>query len=337
MDGNNIKRISKLIGSPINPSKNTPVEIEELAYVDTVEANEDAYRFDAYDTDTDQVLDIDTTNANITALKRSPVSETKLVFKGLDSQQEYVHLHDILNTKDQDLFARKKRRIVASMDKLELRIIIEAIINGSTPAMAPGNTAAMEDAVQSVTPASGDDLYDLVMKAKHLVEDYGDDLLLMNGTTVNNRLDTFDKDKAATFNYNVTIRTMLISAGIKPMKIFGKVKWTGGDHGGDDSVATKILDANMFILESRNSRIQDEKGQISKPIIFVRKKISPEIAEFLGAQVDKCQRALMVTSAPLPVGSVTKMAYSVIGVEEIIWAITNANCLVKSGDISAYL
>lgn len=331
------KRIATLIGSPINPSKNTPVEINEMAYIAIAEPGDRVYRYDSYDTDVDQILDIDTTDANITSVKRTPMSETELIFKGLDSMQEYVHLHDVLNSPDQKIFGRKKRRISAGMDKLELRIILAAINDGSTPTMAPGNTASMEDAVQSITPASGDDLYDLYMKAKHLVEDYGDDILALNGTTVNNRLDTFDKDKAATFNYNVTIRKMLLGADIKPLKIFGKVKWTGGDHGGDDSSATKLLDANKFILECRNTRIEDETGQISKPIIFVRKKITPEMAEFLGATVDNLQRALLISDAPLPVGSTQKMGYSITGVEEIIWAITNANALVKSGDISAYL
>ena len=332
------KRISTLIGEPINPSLNTPVEISELAYVAVAEPGDKVYRYDSYDADVDQVLDIDTTTADVTAVKRTPLSETELIFKGLDSQREYVHLHDVMNSPDQGVFGRKKRRISSSMDKLELRIILEAINNGTTPTMAPGNTAAMEDAVQAVTPESGNDLYDIIMKAKHLVEDYGDDLLLLNGTTVNNKLDVFDKEKAASLNYNVTIRTMLEKAGIKPLKIFGKVMWTGGDHGAaDDTVATKLMDANSFILESRNSRIQDEKGQISKPIIFVRKKITPELADFLGATVDKAQRALMVSEAPVQVGSTAKMAFSVIGVEEIIWAIVNPLGLVKSGDISDYL
>lgn len=335
------RRIAKLIGEPINPSLPVPVEISELAFTDTADPGEDVYRYDSYDTDADQILDVDTTNANITAVKRSPMDKTVLTFKGLDSQLEYVHVHDVLNSPDQKVLGRKKRRILAGMDKLELRCILNAIVDGKTPGMV-GGTHSMEDSVQSVTPESGDDLYDLIMKAKHLLENYGDDYLLMNGSTVNEKLDTFDKDKAGTFNYSVTIRSMLKQVGIKPFKIFGTVKWTGGGHnvgsGGyaDDSSATALLNANYFVLEARNSRIVED-GQIQKPIIFVRKKISAEIAEFMGAEVDKAQRALIISGVPLPVGTKQKLAYSVYGVEEIIWAIVNAYALVKSGDISSYL
>ena len=91
------KRIATLIGAPINSSKNTPVEISELAYVTQTLPGDKVYRYDAFDSDIDQVLDVDTTNANVTAIKRTPESEVELIFKALNSQQEYVHLHDVLN------------------------------------------------------------------------------------------------------------------------------------------------------------------------------------------------------------------------------------------------
>ncbi len=79
-------RIAKLIGQPINPSLPVPVEIAEIADVFTAEAGEKVYRYDSYDSDADQILDINTTNANITAVKRTPETEVELTFKGMNSK-----------------------------------------------------------------------------------------------------------------------------------------------------------------------------------------------------------------------------------------------------------
>ncbi len=334
-----ILELNKLIGEPINPSLPNPVEITTIADTDTAEAGEKVWRFDAYDTDADQILDVET-DGRITPQARTPLSDTQLTFKGLNSQLEYVLVDTVLGSPDTDVLGRKKERIAASMDKLELRMILNAILDGKTPGMV-GGTHALEDSILSASLASGDDLYDVILKMKHKIEDYGDNFAFLVGSTIKEKIDTFDKDYVGSFQYNVTLAAKLKELGIEVMKIFGTVKWTSyttGLHnlsaGGyaDDSSATALLNATKCILIARNSRISQ-----GKPIKFIRRKINAEIAKMMGAEVDKAQRALIIGATPVNVAGVNTLAYSVYGYESIIWAITNPYAICKSGDLSAYL
>jgi energy-converting hydrogenase Eha subunit A len=336
---NIVLELSKLIGQPINPSLNVPVEMSEIANEDTAEPGEKVFRFDAYDTDADQILDVEA-DGRITPVARTPIADTQLTFKGLNSQLEYVLVDAVLAGADTSVLARKKERISAGMDKLELRMILNAINDGKTPGMV-GGTHSLEDSVQSPSLASGDDLYDVILKMKHKVEDFGDDFAFLVGSTIKEKIDTFDKDYVGSFQYNVTLSAKLKELGINVTKIFGTVKWTSyttGLHnigsGGyaDDSSATALLGATKAILVARNSRIS--KG---KPIVFVRRKINAEIAKLMGAEVDKAQRALIVNPTPVNVAGVNTLAYGVFGYESIIWAILNPYAICKSGDLTAYL
>lgn len=332
-----VLELSKLIGEPINPSLNNPVEITAMADVSTAEPGEKVWRYDAYDTDPDQILDVDTTNGAITLVKRTPMSDTQLTFKGLNSNLEWVLVDAVLSSPDVNVLGRKKARISSAMDKLELRCILNAILDGKTPGMV-GGTHAMEDAVQTPSLASGDDLYDIIIKMKHQVEDYGDNYLFLAGSTIKEKIDTFDKDYAGSFNYNVTLNAKLKELGIDIMKVYGTVKWTGGLHnigsGGyaDDSSVTALLNATKAILIARNSRITD-----GKPIKFVRRKINADIAKLMGAEVDKAQRALIVNPTPINNAGTNTLGYGVYGYESIVWAITNAYAISKTGDLTAYL
>jgi hypothetical protein len=336
---NIVLELSKLIGEPINPSLNCPVEISTIADVDTAEAGEKVWRYDAYDTDADQILDVEA-DGRIVPQARTPMSDTQLTFKGLNSQLEYVLVDAVLGSPDTDVLGRKKERIASGMDKLELRMILNAILDGKTPGMV-GGTHAQEDAILSATLASGDDLFDVILKMKHKIEDYGDNFAFLVGSTIKEKIDTFDKDYVSSFHYNVTLSAKLKELGIDVMKIFGTVKWTSYSTGlhnigsggyADDSGVTALLNANKAILVARNSRIS--KG---KPIVFIRRKINAEVAKLMGAEVDKAQRALIVNPTPVNVGGVNTLAYGVFGYESLIWAIVNPYAICKSGDLSAYL
>jgi hypothetical protein len=331
--------IAKLIGEPINPSLNVPVEITTIADTFEADAGEKVWRYDGYDTDVDEILDVEA-SGRIVPQARTPLSDTQLTFKGLNSMLEYVLVDAVLGSPDTEVLGRKKVRISAGMDKLELRMILNAILDGKTPGMV-GGTHDLEDSVQSATLASGDDLYDVILKMKHKIEDYGDNFAFLVGSTIKEKIDTFDKDYVGSFNYNVTLASKLKELGIEVMKIFGTVKWrsyTTGLHnigsGGyaDDSSATVLLNAKKAILVARNSRIAQ-----GKPIIFVRRKIKPEIAKLMGADVDKAQRALIINPCFINNAGVDTLAYGVCGYESIIWAIVNPYAICKSGDLTAYL
>lgn len=303
--------IAKLIGEPINPSLPVPVAISAIADVDSAEPGEKVFYFASEDSDDDEIYDVDA-NGAITVVKRNPASDTALTFKGLNSKLEYVLVDSVLNSPDTDVLGRKKGAIARGMDKLEVRLILKAIMDSGS--------------VQTITPATGEDLYDVIMKAKHALEDYGDGYALLVGSAVKEAIDTYDKDKASTFNYNVTLSAKLRELGIEVVKIFGLVKTTG------DGSPARLLDTNKFIMVARNSTIAE-----GKPLHFVRRRISAEIAGLMGADVDTAQRALIVNPTPVNVAGTNTLGFGVYGYESIIWAIKNIRALAKSADLSSIL
>ena len=305
--------ISKLIGQPINYQLPVPVELNEICNIDTVEPGEMLWRYTNVDADLDTILVVDTSDGKLIQVKRIPLGETQISFKGLNSKKEYVLVDAVLASPDTKVLGRKKEAITRAMDKRELKLVIDGIEAGT---QTPGNAS-----VQAYTLASGDDLYDAIIAMKHLVEDYGDDYVLLVGSSVKEAIDLYDKDKAGTFNYSVTLIAKLKELGIKPMKIFGKVESTDG---GGEAV---LMNTKHMILVARNSRVAQ-----GKPIWFVRRKISPEIAKLMGADVDNAQRALMVGQTPEIVDfsgvSANVLGFSVVGYESVIFAIPNPKMLV---------
>jgi len=301
--------IAKQIGEPISYKFPVPVELNEIADVFTAEVGEKVWRYTAVDSAKDTCLAVDAAGA-ITLVKRTPTGDAELTFGGLNSKLEYVLLDDILSETDNtQVLGRRKASITRSMDKRELYAILTGIVN-KTAAYVPGVN------VQEYTLLSGDDLYDVALGMKHLVENYGDNYVFLAGSTVKEKIDTYDKDNASTFNYNVTLTAKLKELGINVMKIFGNVELTDG--GGE----LALLDAKKAIMVAKNSRIQE-----GKPIKFVRRKISPEIAKLMGASVDSAQRMLIFREAPLNNAGVETLGYGVYGYESIIFTITNPKAI----------
>jgi len=296
--------IAKYIGEPINNNLPVPVEIMEIADVHVVEPGEKAWYYASQDTDDDEIYQVNTSTGALTVVKRSPLDVTELTFQGLNSKKEYVLLDSVIQSPDQQVLGRKKARLAHALDKLELRLILKAITDSS--------------AVQTVTLDSAEDLYDVILQAKQAVEDYGDNYIMLCGSDVMAKIDAFDKEKAATFNYNVTLKEMIAKLGIKVVKVFGTVKYTG------DSVMEPLMDADRFFIIARNSRLAD-----GKPIAFVRRKISPQIAQYMGADVDNAQRAIIIDKTPTNVSGTDTLGYGVVAYEQIIWAILNPKAIVK--------
>ncbi len=301
--------VGKLLGEPINYQFRVPAEIAEIADIFVVEAGEKVWRYSDVDTNLDTILNVDV-NGAITVVKKTPLDDTELSFQGLNSKMEYVLVEAVLNSPDTQILGRRKESITRGMDKRELKAILDGII-ASTRCPSSVN-------VPAVTIATGDDLYDVIMKAKHLVEDYGDNYTLLAGSTVKEAIDNYDKDQASTFNYSVTLNVKLAELGIKVTKIFGKVEVTDG--GGE----LALLNAKKAILVAKNSRVTE-----GKPIKFVRRKLNAVIAERMGADVDNAQRAIIVGQVPTIVSGTNTLAYSVYGYESNIYCITNPKALVN--------
>ena len=311
MEKNFVLEIASLVGEPINTQLPVPVEIDAIADTATAKAGEHVWRYSAMEGTADVILDIDA-SGDITVKKRDPLGDVELTFKGLNSKLEYVLVDDILGSPDTQVLGRRRASLIRGMDKREVKLILDAIL-AKTAGYLPGVNP------HEYTVQSGDDLYDALIGMKHLVEDYGDNYSLLVGTTVKEKIDTYDKDKAGTFNYNVTLTAKLKELGISVTKIFGQVSVL------DNETEVDLMDKKKAILVAKNSTIAE-----GKPIKFVRRVINPDIAELMGADVDSAQRATIVNPTPVVVSGTNKLAYGVYGYESIIFCITNPKAIVIS-------
>ena len=301
--------IAKLIGQPINIQLPVPVELGAIADTFTAEVGEKIWRYTAFDNALDTCLSVDA-NGAITLVKRTPTGDAELTFDGLNSKMEYVLIDDILSETDNvQVLGRRKESITRSMDKRELYAILTAILSNDAGKL-PGVS------IPEQTVVSANDLYDVIIGMKHQVEDYGDGFVLLVGSNVKEKIDTYDKDNVASFNYNITLTTRLRELGVEIIKVFGNVELTDG--GGE----TAIMDSKKLILVAKNSRIAE-----GKPIKFVRRKISPDIAKLMGAEVDSAQRAIIVNPTPVNNAGVNTLAYGVYGYESVIFTITNPKAI----------
>lgn len=315
--------IAKLIGEPINTQLPVAVELATIADIFTAEAGEHVWRIQDLDETADVILAVSSSGV-ITAVKRTPNTDVELTFSGLNSKLEYVLLDDVLNKVDVNALARRKASIARGMNKRELKLIIDAILT-PTSAVFPSN----EVGGYSVTVESGDDIYDVFMKAKHGIEDYADGYKALVGTTVKEKIDTFDKDNASSFNYSVNISQKLASLGIEVKKVFGKVSTASNE------TESALLDSKKMILVGTNSSLA-----AGKPIQFVRRNINPQIAQQMGAEVDAMQRAVMVGQTPIqvPVSGTMEnvLGYSVYGYESVVLAIKNP-LAIATADMTSIL
>lgn len=288
--------IAQVLGAPIDPNLKVPVALKEIAEIETAQPGELVRIFNnsAEDGNTDDIYSIDA-NGGLTLHKVSPVAPATLTFVGLQSKLEYVLVDEILPAADQNALARKKAAITRAMDKEEVKRVCDAILGIVS---------------QEVTQSSGEDLYDLIVKMVHKVEDYGDNYVLLVGSTVKEKIDTYDKENADNFNYRIGIKEYLASAGITIVKMTGKV------NGGS------ILGTAKLILVARDSTLA-----IGKPITFVRRLMSPEIAKSMNSE--SADRAISVAQAPTIVNAAGKntLGYGTFGYESIIETITNYRAL----------
>lgn len=301
--------IAKMIGEPINTQLPVPFELAAIADTETAEAGEKVFRFSALDSTADVVLAVNTSTGAVTDVKRTPVGDAELTFQTLVSKKEYVLIDAVLAASDTRLLASRRESIVRGMDKREVQLIIAGLL-AKTAGYLPGTNP------HEITVVTADDLYDVILKMKHAVEDYGDGYVLLCGSTVKEAIDTWDKDRAGSLNYNVNLTGKLRELGIEVVKVFGKVSSASNE------TEVVVMDAECMILVAKNSRIA--KG---KPIQFVRRKISAEMAQLMGASVDTAQRALIVDNTPTNISGTDTWGYGVMGIESVIFCITNPKAI----------
>jgi hypothetical protein len=302
-----VLELAKVIGEPIDSQLRCPVELQKIANIETAEPGEKVWYYESEDTDVDEIYQVAADGA-ITTVKVDPLNGTELTFQGYNSKLMYILVEDVLNKMDTKKFGRTKGRIARAMDKTEVRSLLSAIIAHS--------------GVATITQGSAEDLFDVIVKAKHALEDYGNGFVMLAGSSVKEAIDTYDKEQATVHNYKVGLIEWLKNAGIEVVKVFGKVKNT------DDSAEAVLLAANKFILLATDSTIA-----AGKPITFCRRKISPEIAQLMGANVDEAQRAVIIANTPVQVSG-NKLGYGVYGYESVVSVILNAKAIVKTASLT---
>ena len=295
--------IARTIGQPIDPNLQVPVVISEIAEVEFAEAGEEVKYYASYDANVDDVYTADA-NGALTIHKLTANAGTTFVFQGLQSKLEHVLFNDVFagaegNKPDTGVLARKKAAITRAMDKEEVRRICAACLGLSG---------------QEVAQTTGIDLYDLIVGLVHKIEDYGDNYVLLVGSSVKASIDTYDKDNADNFNYKVGLQEYLKNTGITVIKVAGTFTNSSG-------ASQRMLAANKMILIARDSSI-GAKGL--KPILFVRRKVSPEMVKRAGAEGDMTRWVNVAHDPVITDGTNNLLAYGVFGFESVIEAITNA-------------
>ena len=296
MEINNLE-IAKTIGQPIDAALPVPFEISAICDIETAEFGEDVHYFAAYDTNVDIVYTA-SDSGEITSNKKGVTAATALTFVGLQSDLAYVTINELNDSKDQSGLARKKAAITRSMDKYEVKRLLDVLLAITQ---------------QEVELATADDIYSGIMKMAHKVIDYGDNFVLLAGSTVWEAINSYDRDNVGTFNYRLGIREMLKDFGIELIKVTGSVAI---DTTSSDAL---VLSATKAILVARDSKLV--KG---KPCLFVRRRISPEVATQLGIPADQAER-LITTIGGLQVINNHKniLGFGVVGYECNIQAVTN--------------
>lgn len=307
---NAIERAYQLINEPIDPNLRCPVEILDIVNYKESEAGETVEYFasSAQDRGNDAIYAADA-NGTLTYEKIGLKSTTALTFVGLQSKLETVLIDEILNSKDQSALAQKKDAIIRAMDSEEVKRILALC------------TAV---AGQEVHKTTGMDLLDVIIKMKEKVSNYATEYVLLVAADVMNKIDSYDKDNVATFNYKMGIREVMAQIGIiKVVKVLGDSYLAGS--------TTPVLADGKAVLIGRNSALS-----AGRPITFLRRKFSKEVAELSGA-AEGAVRLIEVAKTPIVInaGPANTLGYGVFGYESIIQVLTNFRATCWSDEIIA--
>jgi len=308
-------KISALIGDPVSKNLKAPIDLGLIANVDTVPAGEKVFEVQGIDPDQEIILDA-SADGSITAVKKTQVGYAVVTFKEIESPVWYAKLGDLVNKEDTTALSRANDFIAEGMDKRELKVVLDAIINASSE--NPTQDATHKQ-IKKIVASSSDDIYDVLDEALRTVEDYGKSFAWLCGTDAFKTIGRYKKAKAGTYNYQIDLIADLQRLGAgDPIKINGKVKLT------ESGTAQALLNSKYVIFVANDGE---------KPIDFVRRRISPDILKMTGGDINRQYRLVLVKN--LLVGD-NKSTVGVYGWESFACVIKNPLRIVVV-DLSAIL
>lgn len=307
---NVIEKAYQLINTPIDPNLKCPVELVDIVNYKEAEAGETVEYFasPAQDRAADDIYAADA-NGTITYHKIALKSVLALTFVGLQSKLETVLIDEILNSKDQGALAAKKDGIIRSMDSEEVRRCLNLVLAVAS---------------QEVEKATGEDLLDVIINMKQKVSKYATDYILLVASDVMDEIEEYDKAHVTTFNYKMSIMDEIAKLGIKKVvKVLGNSGLAAGN--------TPVLADGKAVLVGRDSSLAT-----GKPIYFVRRKFSGEVAKLAGAE-EGAVRLVNIAQTPVVINAsnANTLGYGVFGYESIIEVLTNYRAVSWSDQIIA--
>ncbi len=308
-------RISMLVGDPVSKNLRAPFDLGLICNLDTVPAGEKVYEVQGIDPDQEIVLDA-SADGSVTAVKKTQVGYAVVTFKEIESPVYYAKLGDLVNKEDTQALARANDFIAEGMDKREIKVVLDAIINASSE--NPTQDATHKE-IKKIVASSGDDLYDIMDEALRTIEDYGKNFAWLCGTEAYKAIGRYKKAKAGTFNYQIDLIGDMQKLGASdPIKVNGKVKLS------ESGTAQNLLNPNYVIFVANDG---------DKPIDFIRRKISPDIVKMTGGDVNRQYRLVLVKN--LLVGD-NKSTVGIYGWESFV-AVIKSPFRIVVVDLSAIL
>jgi len=296
---NNIFEVAKVFGQPIDPALPVDPVLVEIANKGTLEVGDNAYVFNSYDENVDVIYTAGV-NGEVVSNKKSPQGAVEVQMVGYQTDLAYVTLQELSNSKDVTPLARKKAAIARGLDKLEVKTMLDLLLGISS---------------QEVTRVSGQDIYDGVVSMVAKVSDYGDNYVLLVGSTVYNAILTYDKDNANNLNYRMSIFDMLNNYKIKLIKVLGNVQLDSGSY-------DLVLGTNKAILVAKNSTVVE-----GKPCLLIRRRFSAELSQSIGLDTEAERMTSVIGGLQVINNHKNILGYGVLGYENVGMAVTNYLCI----------
>lgn len=288
--------IARILGEPKNPAKPFPDLVTAVAQTDTADPDEYVYYYDVL-VETDKVLTI-TGSGELTSEGVTPDTPTLFTFVDVASPEYYVKVTDLAGAKEATL-KRKLATLNRALNAYENEYVIRL-------AQAAAITVSHQQGMEvGETAFTYKDLIDMMED----VVDYGDNYLLLLGSTI-------DKDMKL-WDWNDNKYTSMIAAfgdlGIEKMRVVGNVTTDGS--------SSAMLPATKAYLVARDT-------VVGNPFLFVRKKLND--IDLLGGAIkqsgDRPERLVFVSPNPVAVTVTTARRYLAVGLtgyEEIVAACIN--------------